>query len=108
MTCRARGLFSAVFRRRVTPGLRQVALAKAGRHLAFRGIKAKDIVREVHRRYYIHYPSSTIFCFLAGLLQPQTLAYRVIKHTIQEAFGIEIIHGTSLQPGEPATQGKEV
>ncbi len=88
----------------------QVTLADTGLQLAIRGIGPEDIAREAYNRFYINYPHSTVSAFLGGYLNRGTLAYKVIRLTILEAYGLEIVfdHGTSLQPGEPATQGKEL
>jgi len=51
-------------------------------------IEPEDIAREVHRLHHIHYPISTINAFLGGYLKRETLAYRVIQHTLHEAFGV--------------------
>ncbi len=86
----------------------QVTLSKARILLADRRIEIRDIAREVYSRHYIHYPHATISAFLIGDLKPRVLAFKVIRHTIQEAFGMEIIHGQNFQPVADATQGKEV
>lgn len=71
----------------------KVTLVKAQRQLTARGIEVEDIAREAYSRFYIPYPPSTIGAFLFGDLKPGMLAYKVIRLTILEAFGLEINHG---------------